>query len=272
MSIVVFDSGVGGLTVLNELVKIAPYEDFIYLADENCCPYGNKDDEFIAERLFKICDYIKQFEPLAVVIACNTASRFKGVFTGKLNVPVFDVIMPTVNYVETFVQRGNKVGKVLLLATKSTVDGGVYQKAFKERNIYSKALVCDFFVPYIENLRTETEEFSIRLAKLFSSVDLNVFDAIIYGCTHYGLINEKIKNFLNENCRTFSCGLPTALSVKKSLYSRLKAKRCEKFCKVKYFSTENAENFFKKLNYYLNRLPNLAFSNTSRDDIYYIMI
>lgn len=268
MSIVVFDSGVGGLTVLNELVSILPYEDFIYLADEKRCPYGNRNDEFITERLSEICDYISQFKPRAVVIACNTASRFKSVFTEKLNVPVFDVILPTVNYVETSL----KGGKVLLLATKSTVDGGVYQKALKKKNIYCKALVCNFFVPYIENLLTETKEFSIRLKKLFSSADLNVFDGVIYGCTHYGLIDEKIKNFLNNSCRTFSCGHPTALFVKKSLYGRSNVKRCEKFCNVKYFTTESVENFSRKLNYYLNRLTNLKLLNFLRDDIYYIMI
>lgn len=266
MSIVVFDSGVGGLTVLNELVTAAPYEDFIYLADEKFCPYGNRDDEFITDRLSKICDYIKRLNPRAVVIACNTASRFKNVFKKKLSVPVFDVITPTVNYVGAFY----KGEKVLLLATKSTVNGGVYQKALKRKNIYCKAVACEFFVPYIENLLTHSEEFSIRLTETFSSVDFDAFAAVIYGCTHFGLIDDKIKNFLNKNCQTFSCGLPAALLVKESLFFRSTEDFSGKFCKVKYFTTASAETFFKKLNYYLNRLPNLAIQNLSCNDIYII--
>lgn len=268
MSIVVFDSGVGGLTVLNELVKVTPYEDFIYLADEKLCPYGNRTDEFIAERLAKICDYINQFNPNAVVIACNTASRFKNVFQEKLKVPVFDVISPTVTCVKTFL----KGEKVLLLATKSTVNGGVYQKALKGNNIFCIAVSCEFFVPYIENLLIESKEFSIRLKELFSCVDFGGFDAVIYGCTHFGLIDDKIKKILNKNCQTFYCGLPTALLVKESLFGRSTRDFYKKFCKVNYFTTASAESFFKKFNYYSNRLPNLTFLNFSCEDIYYIMI
>lgn len=211
-SVFLFDSGIGGITVLDALTALLPDENYIYIADEKYCPYGDRGDDFLKERLMTISYFIKRHNPKAVVIACNTASRFKNVFENALSCPVFDVIMPTVNYVTNFISDK----KVVVLATESTINGGMYQSELKKRGVNVDGIACNSFVYYIENGKINCKEFEDYVAKLFSRVKIEDYGTVVYGCTHYGYIDNVIRKFLPCGIMVVECGIPTALSIKES--------------------------------------------------------
>lgn len=210
--VAVFDSGLGGLTVLDALITAFPGENFVYFTDEKFCPYGNRGDDFLINRLTTICTFLAKIEPKVVVIACNTASRFRFVFDEFFgeNV-VFDVIKPTIGYVADVL----KARKVLLLATLSTVSGAVYQSEFRKRNIITKAINCSKFVNYIENVSAKQLDFTVCVRDRLSQVVLSDYDTVIYGCTHFGLADGIIREYLPNNVRIVECGLPTVQLIKK---------------------------------------------------------
>lgn len=241
-SIFLFDSGIGGVTVLDELLSHLPYENYVYIADEKYCPYGDRGDNFIRARLYDICLYIKNFNPKAIVIACNTASRFKIIFSNVLSCPIFDAISPTVEYAE----KMSFSKKVLLLATESTVNGGVYQKEFAKLGIYCYGLACKNFVPFIESLKVNTTDFINYVEKIFSSIEVNSFDTVIYGCTHYGLADSVLRKFIGKNVNVVSCAKPVALTFFDNFdkYSELIKGS------VTFLTTGNKSDFLKKLKFY----------------------
>lgn len=212
-SVVVFDSGLGGLTVLDVLISAFPSENYVYFADEKFCPYGNRGDGFLINRLKIISNFFATMRPKAVVIACNTASRFRFVFDEIFGESiVFDVINPTVEYVAEVV----KAKKVLLLATSSTVNGGVYQSQLKKRNILTTALSCGEFVGFIENGRTGRYDFISCVKETLSQVTLSDYDTVVYGCTHFGFADEVISKFLPKTISVVQCGMPTVRFIKRT--------------------------------------------------------
>lgn len=253
-SVFLFDSGIGGVTVLDALTALFPDENYIYIADEKYCPYGERGDDFLKERLLQISYFIKKHNPKAVVIACNTASRFKNVFIKVLSCPIFDVITPTVNYVTKII--GDK--KVLVLATESTVSGGLYQSEFKKRGVNVDAIACNSFVNYIENRKINCKEFEDYLVKLFTMVKLEDYGIVIYGCTHYGYIDRVIRKFLPCGIKVVECGLPTALSIKESnVFNSFNLVGDHNFESPIVFTTSSATSFKRKLSFYGKKYLNV---------------
>lgn len=245
--VAVFDSGLGGLTVLDALISAFPSENFVYFADEKFCPYGNRGDDFLINRLTTICTFLAKMKPKAVVIACNTASRFSYVFDeffgGKV---VFDVIKPTVEYVADVV----KARKVLLLATLSTVNGAVYQSEFIKRNIITKAISCSEFVDFIENVNAKRLDFIACVKYELSKVELSDYDTVVYGCTHFGLADGIIRTFLPNNVGIVECGLPTSRLIKKSgVLNDCSTDKPYRGTSV-FLTTACAETFKRKLSFY----------------------
>lgn len=257
-SVFLFDSGIGGITVLDELLSYLPHENYVYIADEKYCPYGDRGDDFISERLYDICLFIKNFNPKALIIACNTASRFKNIFYNVLDSPIFDVITPTVEYAKKMYFSK----KVLLLATESTVKGSVYQNEFKKLGIYCHGLACNNFVPFIEDLKVNTSDFINYVVKIFSSIELSRFDTVIYGCTHYGFADKVLRKFIKKNVNVVSCAKPVALAFSDIFGKYLKSETERIKGSVTYLTTGNKSDFLKKLKFY-DKLYGNCFSVSS---------
>ncbi len=238
--IAVFDSGIGGLTVLQHVVDVLPNENYVYLADNEFFPYGIKSFEQLESRLRKVVKLLLSYNVKAIVVACNTASLHVETIKKIAIIPVIDVIAPTCNVVSQLTQ--NK--KVCLLATDATVEQGVYQKKLGAWGIDVTAIACSNFVPIAEN----SINGGINVQKAVQNTLLPFlsmpFDTVILGCTHFGLIEKTIGNVLGKR-QYVQCGLPTALYLQKVLcQSNLTVNVCN-HCTgtVKFLTTESRQVF-----------------------------
>ncbi len=257
--ICLFDSGLGGITVLDGLVSCLPNENFVYVADRKYCPYGTREDNYIIKRVVKITELLRQFTPKAIVIACNTASRFIDVVRDISKVFVTDVIAPTVSYVSEVTASK----RVVLLATESTVCGGLYQKKLRSLGVTCEAVPCSEFLPYIENEEVFTERFYNLVESKLDSVRLSDYDVIIYGCTHFGLIDGIIKRYLPKSVKTVSCKTATSEVIKNYLIGEnlLNSNFVSRDCKVRLYTTSTIESFQKALSFYGKAYKNIKVVN-----------
>ena len=182
----VFDSGIGGLTCLSDLVEKFPHEDFLYLADNLNCPYGTKTKAELEQIVSNIIKYFELQDVKAIIIACNTATANS--YHIKSKVPIIRIIEPTAQIANTI---SSNIG---LLATNFTVSSKVYER-YITGNV--TGVPCSEFVGLVEEglMGTETA-FKIVEEKLYSLI--GKVDTVILGCTHFGLLTEEIKACLGN--------------------------------------------------------------------------
>ena len=215
-----FDSGIGGLTVLKAIIERLPNEAVVYFGDTARLPYGTKSRETVTRFSREIVDFLMTKNPKMVVVACNTASAYSlSVIRSMVDVPVVGVIEPGA-IAAIRVTRNRKVG---VIGTRATVESGAYLDAIQNREpgvrVFSKA--CPLFVPLIEEGWTEhrvTHE--IASDYLRSLVDCGV-DTLILGCTHYPLLKGVIQSVVGKNVVLVDSAEETA----KDVEGRLKANR-----------------------------------------------
>lgn len=201
----VFDSGIGGLTVAHAISKLMPHETIVYFGDTAHLPYGDKSPELIHSFVENISRFLIQTEKCkSVVIACNTASatsyeylrdKHKGVF------PIINVIDPII---EEIVQD-KSIKKVGLIATKTTVESGVYQEKLNRRNpdVKVEVLATPLLAPMIEEGFSQDKISRTVIENYLSHPKFNEIDALILGCTHYVLIKEEINEFFGGKVKLF---------------------------------------------------------------------
>ncbi|VBB45846.1 Glutamate racemase [uncultured Paludibacter sp.] len=256
----IFDSGYGGLTILEQIRKELPEYDYLYLGDNARTPYGTRSFEVVYKFTLECVKYLFSQGCHLVILACNTASA-KALRTIQQNdLPKIDpnrrvlgVIRPTVEEIGNLTKT-NHVG---LLATAGTVQSDSYpieiHKIFPEIKVTSEA--CPLLVPLIENNEHKTEgtDFFIRkyVNELMSSD--NQIDTVILGCTHYPLISEQIQNALPENVKVISQGELEAKSLKDYLHRHPEIdEKCSKNGTCRYLTTENPEKFSSSASIFLS--------------------
>lgn len=230
--VAVFDSGVGGLNVLLELQKVAPFCDFMYLADHAFCPYGTKSVEQLKSRVTRIACFLKSLGANSVVVACNTASQFAPSLRKLLSLPVFDVIYPTccaifehtycrkceLGQLGTFAQRTlnaqMRSRKIALLATDSTVKSRVYSRVLSCFGVQTTPFCCSALVPLAENCAPQSACLQV-VKTCLTNFQPDAFDAVVLGCTHFPLLQQEISQFTG-NVPIISSALPVAKFFAKS--------------------------------------------------------
>lgn len=208
----VFDSGIGGLTVLEELIKRFPGEDFVYVADQGHCPYGTKTDEQIISCVYKVVDYLLKQNVKAIVIACNTASLFVDKVKAYVNIPVISVIEPTAAYAS----RVTKNKKIAVLATIATIKKGAYQNRLSKLGIEVYPLAASEFVDFVENHDLNDPLGDEIVSKKLEELKNSNIDTLIHGCTHFSILEDKMRKVL-ENINYVACGYPTSLELENIL-------------------------------------------------------
>lgn len=209
----VFDSGVGGLTVLERLVELLPFEDFIYVADQAHCPYGIKTALEVGDRVESIARYLAQQEVKAIVIACNTASLQIERARAVTDVDVLSVIPSTCDRAVSLTRNG----KVAVIGTVATIKSNVYQDLLRKSGKTPIALACSEFVDFVERQCVDTVEADKLVGDVFKGFTDTTFDTLIQGCTHFGLLEKSMRKCL-PYCKNFvECGQPTATTLKKLL-------------------------------------------------------
>lgn len=193
----IFDSGVGGLTVLKRVQEDIPNEKIIYFADTKRAPYGLKDEKTITEHTRQIVRFLITHNIKLLVIACNTISAVSlSQLKKEFNIPIIEVTTPG-SEDAAFVAPNNKIG---VIATEATVRSGIYEKKLKAINpqvqVYSKP--CTLFVTLVEEGWVDNQA-SYLIAKMYLEDMKNKdISTLILGCTHFPLLYNSIKQVVKE--------------------------------------------------------------------------
>ena len=257
----VFDSGYGGLTILDKIRGLMPEYDYIYLGDSARCPYGPRSFEVVYE--FTLQAVSKLFElgcPL-VILACNTASAKALRTIQQINLPVIDatrrvlgVIRPTAECIGE-ITRSRQLG---ILATAGTIKSESYLLEIHKLSpdIVVTGEACPMWVSLVEN-----NEYQSEGADYFVKQHINrlldkdpVIDTIILGCTHYPLLLDKIRQFTPGHIRIIAQGEYVARSLQDYLnrHPEMDA-RCEKGGKCRFLTTESENKFEESASIFLGR-------------------
>ena len=218
----VFDSGLGGLTVLSALHRELPSEDLLYFGDTARVPYGSKSRETVIQYSLEIVDFLLERDVKMIVAACNTVSSYAlEAMRERSPVPVLGVVEPGVNaLVGAIREEPAESRRAALIATRSTVKSGYYEDVLKslapEVNLYSKA--CPLLVPLIEEGFIGKHLADLAIREYLDEIHREGIGYVILGCTHYPLLKEAIKRLYPEFILIDS-SVAIAQSVKESLES-----------------------------------------------------
>jgi glutamate racemase len=250
----VFDSGYGGLTILKELKKQLPQYDYIYLGDNARAPYGTRSFETVYQYTLEAVKWFFDQGCELVILACNTASAKALRNIQQLDLPhlapnkrVLGVIRPSSEVLGTFSQTGH----VGIMATVGTVQSDSYliemSKFFPTIAVHQQA--CPMWVPLIENgeYNQPGADYFVKsyLDQLFSqSKDI---DTILLACTHYPLLEAKIRSYLPNGVKIVSQGGIVAASLSQYLDNHPEmAAKCSQKGQLHFYTTDNAQTFEKQ--------------------------
>lgn len=208
----VFDSGIGGLTVLQRIIQALPGENTVYLGDTARSPYGTKSVDAVLRYSFENSEFLVEKGVKVVVVACNTSTAIAlEPLQKNLSVPVVGVIAPGVK--RAIASTKNK--KIGVIGTEATIQSGAYTRALKAADgsveVYSRA--CPLFVPLVEEGWTDNHVVELTVRAYLESLKQSGIDTLILGCTHYPLLKKTIRRFLGSAVRLVDSAEETAAEV-----------------------------------------------------------
>jgi glutamate racemase len=239
----VFDSGVGGLTVLKAIAELMPRENLIYLGDTARLPYGSKSPETVTGYAIETGDFFVERGVKLLVVACNTMSAIAlEVLRARYDIPVIGVIEPGARAA----LRATSRGRIGVIATEATIASGAYARELRsgraDVEIFTRA--CPLFVPLVEEGWVDNEVARRAIAIYLSSLKKSGIDTLILGCTHYPLLRRPIADFLGRGVRLVDSAEETALAVRR-LLGQLSLARSRGTGSASFFVTDVAERFMR---------------------------
>jgi len=215
----IFDSGVGGLSILKAIHELMPNENLIYVADSEFTPYGNKSEQLIELRVLAIAEHLVKQNAKAIVVACNTATAAAvQTLRDTYSIPVIGLepaLKPASEYTAS--------ARVGVLATQSTLDSQKYQD-LKDRFGQQLELVekaSPLFVELVESAPVITRlELNLIEKELQPFINTKV-DSLVLGCTHYPFLTQAITRIMGDDVALFESGLPVAKEVQRRLQGSL---------------------------------------------------
>ena len=209
----VFDSGLGGLTVLKEIMKILPNENIVYFGDTARVPYGPRSKETVIKYTFQAINFLMSKNVKAIVIACNTATaRSLKEANEKYNIPIIGVIEAGAR-TAAYSTKNKIVG---IIGTEGTIRSKAYNleigKIDKEIKIIDRA--CPLFVPIVEEGWSNTEIASLTAQKYLEELMEQGIDSLVLGCTHYPLLKRTIGKIVGEGIKLVNPAKETAEDLK----------------------------------------------------------
>lgn len=194
----IFDSGVGGLTVLRELYRQLPYESILYFGDTARLPYGTRSPGEILQFVREILTWMVQQQVKMVIMACNTSSALAlEAVRSEFSLPILGVILPGAR---AAVEKGRRIG---VIATPATAASNAYRRAILEMDpaVAVWQVGCPAFVPLIEQGRID-DPYTCEVAREYLAPLLQQqIDTLIYGCTHYPLLGPVLRSILPDSVR-----------------------------------------------------------------------
>jgi glutamate racemase len=239
----VFDSGIGGLTVLKELTALLPGEDFIYLGDTARLPYGTKSNEVIVRYSRENTEFLLAKGIKLLVVACNTSSAVAlGEIERHTMVPVIGVIDPGARAAV----KASRTGKIGVIGTEATIASGAYTRAIQNlkprAEIYTRA--CPLLVPLVEEGWTDNEIAERTVTHYLESLKASGIDTLLLGCTHYPLLRAMFERVLGPRVKIVDSAIATAAAVREKL-ATLKLARRRGGGAQSFFVTETPDRFVR---------------------------
>ncbi len=214
----VFDSGIGGLTVLREIINAVPGESTIYFGDNSRAPYGTKSRSTVIRYSLQNMKFLESKDVKMIVVACNTASAYAyEELKARAQVPVVEVVTPGADEA----CKATKNGKIGIIATKGTISTGVYKAAVEKRaeelgmkNIEIFQQACPLFVSLAEEGWWDTEITRLTAEEYLKPLKEAGVDTLVMACTHYPLLSKVIGEVMGEDVVLVNTGVATAKVVK----------------------------------------------------------
>jgi glutamate racemase len=239
----VFDSGIGGLTVLKALTDALPGEDFIYLGDTARLPYGTKSNEVIIRYSKENTEFLLAKGIKMLVVACNTSSAV------ALDAIASDTMVPVIGVIEPGARaavKASRNGKIGVIGTEATIASGAYTRAIqrlgRRSEIYTRA--CPLLVPLAEEGWIDNEVAERTVAHYLESLKQSGIDTLLLGCTHYPLLRAMFAQVLGASVRIVDSATATAVELGDRLRTLRLAKRGADGSQS-FFVTETPDRFVR---------------------------
>jgi glutamate racemase len=238
----VFDSGVGGLTVVKQIMKVMPHENIVYFGDTARVPYGTKSKEAVTKYSKQNVRFLLSKGVKAIIVACNTASsNSMDAMREAFDVPIFGVVVPGV---EEAVQA-TKNKKIGVIGTAGTVRSGAYEKLILEKDsemqVFTKA--CPLFVPLAEEGWTDNEVSRQAAKRYLDELVEKGIDSLVLGCTHYPLLKRCIGTTVGEDIKLVDPAKATAIRVMNFLGERNQLNQEEAEGKKQFYLSDSTDMF-----------------------------
>ncbi len=211
----VFDSGLGGLTAVSEIMTMLPDENVVYLGDTARVPYGTRSEKTITEYVREDIDFLVKHDVKAIVLACGTASSVAlPVIEDEYSIPIIGVVAPA----SAAACKATKNKKIGIIGTPATIKSKSYEREIltklPDAEIYTAA--CPLFVPLVENGRTSPEDVVLytMVREYLEPIAQEGVDTLIMGCTHYPIIESAIAKFMGDDVSLINPGKEAILYLK----------------------------------------------------------
>lgn len=248
----VFDSGIGGLTVLKEILRALPYENTIYFGDTARVPYGIRSPETVIRYALEISKFLSLKDIKMLVVACNTASSVSlEAIQSRVSIPVVGVIEPGAK-AAVAATESRKIG---VIGTEATIKSNAYTRAIKaiDENIEVHGLACPLFVPLVEEGWLEGRITEMVAERYLGGLMNRGIDTIVLGCTHYPLLKPVIARVVGTNV----CLVDSAIEISREIVMILNNLRLQRENVSapfrEYYVTDSPERFLKVGELFLGR-------------------
>ncbi|MDD5021122.1 MAG: glutamate racemase [Endomicrobiaceae bacterium] len=215
----IFDSGLGGLTVMSAVTKLMPKENIIYFGDTAHVPYGSKSKKVVTDFSLGISKFLVKHNVKIIVVACNTASAFSlDILKNNIKVPVIGVIRAG----SVMAVKKTKNKKIGIIGTEGTIKSKAYIKEIKkyDKSIQTFSQACPLFVPLVEEGWFDKKITKDIIKEYLVNTVNKKIDTIILGCTHYPLLKKSIRQVIGEHINIVDSAVAVAYEVKKLLHEQ----------------------------------------------------
>ena len=222
----VFDSGVGGLTVVREIIRQIPKERIVYFGDTARLPYGSKSRDTVARYSRQIIRFLRTKEVKAIVIACNTASAYAlEAIQAESDIPVIGVV----NAGARTAVSSTRNGKIGVIGTEGTVGSGIYKEVMHKLSpgaeVFEKS--CPLFVPLVEEGLLHDSVTDEIASRYLSVLKEKYIDTLVLGCTHYPLLRSTLRRLMGDEVVLVNPAYETAVELRELLCSQGLERDCQ---------------------------------------------
>lgn len=248
----IFDSGLGGLTVVKEVMAQLPHESIIYFGDTARVPYGNKSKETVTKFSAQIIRFLKTKQVKAIIIACNTVSSNSIEELRELfpDIPIEGVVQPGVK----MALEQTKSQRIGIIGTEATIRSNKYPQLIKEQNPNATVFVksCPLFVPLVEDNWGLHPVTKIIAKEYLDPLLKNEVDTLVLGCTHYPMLSQSIQEVVGKEVTLVNPAQEAARRMEELLKEKNQLNKTDKVATYEFYVSDHTDKFQQMAKEFLN--------------------